>query len=188
MRAHKLSAMAQAQKTRKWKELSTKNRPKSSLDVAWEQWEWGGGAKQSKKGAAGEKRREVPSWWWHLRCEGHPKIIIMVVSWQFWGVLKKAKTHTQQMMEPWVAHQCQKQTKKTLITEKWHSVYVAQYWSWHSHWKSGRTGMKWGWIGHHSPRTSVGVSHKKTLLVILQGVGDSQSNLHCNYTFMKTFN
>jgi hypothetical protein len=31
---------------------------------------------------------------------------------------KRQKTHAQQVMEPSVTHQCQKQTKKTPITEK----------------------------------------------------------------------
>jgi hypothetical protein len=38
----------------------------------------------------------------------------------------RQKTHAQQVMEPSVANQCQKQTKKTLISEKKYSVCVAQ--------------------------------------------------------------
>jgi hypothetical protein len=37
----------------------------------------------------------------------------------------RQKTHMQQVMEPSVADQCQNQTKKTLITDKWHSFCVA---------------------------------------------------------------
>jgi hypothetical protein len=39
---------------------------------------------------------------------------------------KRQKTQAQQVMEPSMANQCQKWTKKTLITEKLHSVFVAQ--------------------------------------------------------------
>jgi hypothetical protein len=87
---------------------------------------------------------------------------------------KRQKTHAQQVMEPSVAHQCQKQKKDThhremtlcLCCTMMELALTLKIWQ---NWYEMRVN------GHHSASTSAGTSHKKMVLVILQGVGKSQS-------------
>jgi hypothetical protein len=98
-----------------------------------------GGAKQCKQGAAGEEERgtlmavaleeektdvkDTPkssSWWFcHQGC--FKSTVMMTLG----CPENSCKTHAQQVMEPLVVHQCQKQKEKTLVTEKLHSVCIA---------------------------------------------------------------
>jgi hypothetical protein len=94
------------------------------------------GNKTEKQGAAGGKKREAPSWQQHLRrdgCEGHPKIIIMVVRGQILTTMmmilgcpeKRQKTNAQQAMEPPVDPSVPKPDKKE--REKRHSSLLQLY-------------------------------------------------------------
>jgi hypothetical protein len=114
----------------------------------------------------------VDGWSWERAgCDGHPKIIRPIQIWTGLTILgcptkKRWKKHNK-----WWSHQqsirAKNTQKRALITNKWQSVSVSQQWRGHSHSKPGRTGMKWGWMGHHSASTSVGKSHNRILLVIL---------------------
>jgi hypothetical protein len=124
------TAMTQALKTIKWMELSTKKgkNPVWALHESVRNEKGGAktvqtGAGRRKEGgtimAAATERRD--------RCDGHPKIVIMPSTCHpdLDGMMtilgspeNRQKAQAQQVMEPSVAHPCQKQTKTTLVTKE----------------------------------------------------------------------
>jgi hypothetical protein len=143
----------------------------------------------------------VPSWRWHLRRDGCEKWVINEedshVLHKTSIISRKNNYLTADIMflccctKMWhqkgvlwsnaspVADHCQKQTKKTLVTEKWHSVCVAQWWRWHS--ATLKIWQNWNEMTVNGASQCTQWAQQEQQ----QSCWREKTNLHSNYAFMK---